>query len=226
MGITYESVGDAEIRVEASGDGVSLVANRDGLQSLLQLIEDMLASPSAHHVHLTPAMQLAPDSQPLVVSCNEGGALPEGFPADFDEMSLDARRIWRLEAQLLRLEKLTLKSNENEAISVVHRAWIWEENVHTMFETLSRWLDYAFDSSDWIAVTEGIKTTDVENDEWYSYPLIGSSRADVDVARDVGASPVHVRIALATDTTPQLHVKVDTLLELLNAGTLQDDRAS
>ena len=103
MGITYESVGDAEIIVGASDDGVSLVANRDGLRPLLHLIEDLLASPSADHIHLTPAMQLAHGSQPLVLPCREGGGMHEGFPAEFEEMSLDARRIWRLEAQLLRL---------------------------------------------------------------------------------------------------------------------------
>ena len=98
MGITYESVGNAEINVGASHDGVSLVANRDGLRSLLHVIEDLLASPSADHIHLTPTMQLAHDSQPLVLSCSEGGGMPEGFPPEFEEMSLDARRIWRLEA--------------------------------------------------------------------------------------------------------------------------------
>lgn len=29
------------------------------------------------------------------------------------------------------------------AESSVHRAWIWEGNVRTLFETLSRWLGYA-----------------------------------------------------------------------------------
>ena len=113
MGITYTSVGDAEINVGASEDGISLVANRDGLRSLLHLIEDLLASPRADHVHLTPGMQLAPDSQPLLFSCSERGGIPNDFPADFDEMSLDARRIWRLEAQLLRLEKLALNRDDN-----------------------------------------------------------------------------------------------------------------
>lgn len=80
MGITYESIGNAEITVEVSDDGVALVANRDGLRSLLHLVEDLLATSSADHIHLTPSMQLTPDSEPLVVACNEPGAVPEDFP--------------------------------------------------------------------------------------------------------------------------------------------------
>lgn len=223
MGIRYESVGQAKISVEASDDGVSLVANTDGLRSLLHLFEDLLATSSADHINLTPSMQLTAESHPLIVSCIEPGTAPEKFSAAFDHTSRDARRILRLEAQLLRTEKLLLADFHGTNADTGRHTWIWEENVRTLFETISRWIGYEFDDSDWTAIAEGLKTTDVENGDWYSYPLMGSSRVDVEVSRTVGSAPVDVQITLATPL-PALALQVDTLLELLNTTTIKDDR--
>jgi hypothetical protein len=223
MGITYESVGESEITIGASPDGVSLAANRDGLRSLVHLLENLLGAPSADHIHLTPSMQLAPDSESLVVSCTEPGAPHEGLPADWDQMSLDARRIWRLEAQLLRAESSSLPVPAPTP-TPAHHTWVWEENVRTLVESISRWVDYTFDDSDWTAIAEGLKTSDADEDRWYSYPVIGASRVDIDLARNAGAAPVNVRIILDPLAPPGLAAKVGVLLELLNVVRVQADR--
>ena len=186
MGISYESVGDAELRVGASEEGVALAANRDGLRSLLRLIENLLAAPSPDHIHLTPEMQLTADSQPLVVSSIEPAA--------------------------------------TAASSTISQRWMDETNVRTLFEALSSWLDYTFDEADWTAITQGLKATDVEQDVWYTYSLIAASRADIEVARDVGAALVHARVTLDAVAWSELHVKVETLLQLLHNYTIANTR--
>lgn len=67
MGIAYESVGRAEITIGSTENGVSIVANRDGLRSLARLFTD-LAETDADHIHLTPTMQLTEASEALVVA--------------------------------------------------------------------------------------------------------------------------------------------------------------
>lgn len=223
MGITYESIGESQITIGASPDGVSLAANRDGLRSLVHLLENLLGTPSADHIHLTPSMQLAPDSEPLVVACTEPGAPHEGFPDDWDQMSLDARRIWRLEAQLLRAERLVASHAATDA-DPAHHTWVWEENTRTLVESISRWIDYTFDDSDWAAIAEGLKTSDADEDSWYSYPVVGTSRVNIDLARNAGAASVNVKITLHPPSSPGLAAKVGVLLELLNDVRVQTDR--
>lgn len=72
--------------------------------------------------------------------------------------------------------------------------WIYEENLKPLLEVLSQLVSYNFDDSDWTAISTGLKGTDDEKNEWYSYSLIGRKTVEVEVAADNGSCVVHVRL--------------------------------
>jgi len=84
--VTYESLGFSSIELLSSEDGVSLVANADGLRSLALLFGKLARGAElTGHVHLTPSMQLTPSSASLVVARSEGGSMPNGDSAPLRE---------------------------------------------------------------------------------------------------------------------------------------------
>lgn len=84
--VTYESLGFSSIELLSSENGVSLVANADGLRSLARLFDRLARGAElAGHIHLTPSMQLSPGSAPLVVARSEGGSMPNGDSAPLSE---------------------------------------------------------------------------------------------------------------------------------------------
>lgn len=78
---------------------------------------------------------------------------------------------------------------------------------------LSSITGYAFDSLDADAVETGLVGTDVDEDAWFEYPLSGSPRLDVSLARNPGAFPVAVRVVGGRDEL--LRARIETLLAVL-----------
>ena len=72
--------------------------------------------------------------------------------------------------------------------------WIFEENVRPFLELCSDRLGYPLDDSDVVAIQHGLDATDVENDRWFSYPLVGEREATVTIAQDSGSSVVFIDI--------------------------------
>lgn len=72
--------------------------------------------------------------------------------------------------------------------------WIYEENILPWLETIANFVGYKFDEWDWNAVNFGIQNTNVEEEKWYEYQLIGNQIADVKIAIDVGASVMFVQL--------------------------------
>ncbi|MFE0572137.1 hypothetical protein ACFW21_08240 [Streptomyces albogriseolus] len=90
--------------------------------------------------------------------------------------------------------------------------WIMDRNLRAFLELLSRYIDYAFDDTDWDTVETGVRNTDDEkSDGWYSYPLAGTSaNLEVGLARSVGSEVMLVSVTGVE--TPELQLRTDTLL--------------
>ncbi|MFF2191349.1 hypothetical protein [Streptomyces sp. NPDC058157] len=91
--------------------------------------------------------------------------------------------------------------------------WIWERNLRSFLELLSHYVGYEFDATDWETVALAIEATD----GWYSYPLVGEHReVEIRLAREVGGD--EFRLAVNGALTPELEVRVDTLIAAFAAG--------
>ncbi|MEU6212796.1 hypothetical protein ABZ891_23215 [Streptomyces sp. NPDC047023] len=96
--------------------------------------------------------------------------------------------------------------------------WIWEHNLRSFLELLSHYVGYGFDATDWETVALAVEATDDERtDGWYSYLLVGEHRRlEVRLARAVGGDELMVAVKGAL--TPELEVRVDTLLAAFAVG--------
>jgi hypothetical protein len=74
------------------------------------------------------------------------------------------------------------------------QGWIFAKNLRAFMELLSFEVGYSFDESDVTAVRHGVAGTDIEQDLWFEYPLVGRVTAEVRIAADPGSSVVHVEI--------------------------------
>ncbi len=92
--------------------------------------------------------------------------------------------------------------------------WVWQENVLRLMRHLASITGYEFDSLDADAVETGLLQSDAEEDAWFDYPLCGSRRLDVFLARDPNAFPVAVRVA--GDLDELLTARIRTLLAVLS----------
>ncbi len=92
--------------------------------------------------------------------------------------------------------------------------WVWPSNVEPLLRWVSLFVGYSFDDSDWQALEAALPSTDAEAaDGWYDYPLMGTPPVQVYLARNVGASPVMVRVVGTMD--PVLEARIDTLVSVL-----------
>ena len=73
---------------------------------------------------------------------------------------------------------------------------------------------YTFDDLDEAAVATGLVDTDADLDRWFDYPLIGTRRLTVLLARHPDAAPVAVRIGGDLDAV--LAGRAETLLDVLS----------
>lgn len=80
--LTYDLIGWPSIEIVVTQkDGVTLVANADGLLTLARLFEQMAGrAQQGDHIHLHPGLNLSPASQPLTVARSDDGTLPNAGP--------------------------------------------------------------------------------------------------------------------------------------------------
>lgn len=93
--------------------------------------------------------------------------------------------------------------------------WVYEVNVRTAMEYLSRWVEYDFDDTDWQAIEFGLpETSSDEPEQWYDYPIVGSPILTVLLALAPGAEPVFV--VVRGDIDDVLQARIETLLSVLS----------
>lgn len=89
--------------------------------------------------------------------------------------------------------------------------WVWSGNVRPLIEMVSDTIGYAFDDSDWLAISDALPDTDDEEDDgWYVYPLMGGPPVELRLAQAVGGGEVSVQ--LIGSTNEELRGKVELLL--------------
>jgi hypothetical protein len=86
--------------------------------------------------------------------------------------------------------------------------WIYKDNLKPLLETLSCFVDYSFDESDWVAVSTGIINTNYEEDKWYKYQLIGKQAVEVTMAVDPGSSVIFVQLQGELDVKEKAEVAI------------------
>lgn len=106
----------------------------------------------------------------------------------------------------------------NFEILVAEETWVFPESVRPLLSALSFWIGYSFDDLDWVAVENGLVTTNVEADQRFRYPLIGPKvPLEVSMALDPGAQPIFVAVWSQTPLPEILRIQIDTTLTIFNS---------
>ena len=109
----------------------------------------------------------------------------------------------------------------NDARFEVVATWVRRQNLRPFVETLSRWVGYTFDDTDWLAIADGVDGTDADAQQWYTYLLDGVPRLDVSVALNVGDVPLSVRVLAEAGLPDVLRVQIEAAAEIFNAYDLE-----
>ena len=109
----------------------------------------------------------------------------------------------------------------NDERSEVVATWVPPQNLRPFIETLSRWVGYAFDDTDWLAMADGVEKTDTDARQWYTYRVDGVPRLDVAVALNVGDVPVSIRVLAEAGLPDVLRVQIEAAAEIFNAYDLK-----
>ncbi|MGI5138468.1 MULTISPECIES: hypothetical protein [unclassified Streptomyces] len=64
-----------------------------------------------------------------------------------------------------------------------------------------------FSDSDWQAIETALPTTDVEQSDWYDYPLLGRVPLTIFVAADPGSSVAFVRFVGVSDDRTKAQIE-------------------
>ena len=95
----------------------------------------------------------------------------------------------------------------SEPECVLDGSWIIDVNLRPLCASIAEFAGYEFSESDWQAVERALPATDVEQAEWYEYPIAGRLALTLLIAADPGASVVFVRVAGATDERTKAQVE-------------------
>jgi len=99
---------------------------------------------------------------------------------------------------------------------VIASSWVPTGNVRPLAATLSLWVAYDFDETDWSAISYGLEGTDADADRWFSYPIVGSPELTLVLARHLDADPVMVRVEAPPDVSDELRYKTEAALTIFN----------
>jgi len=76
----------------------------------------------------------------------------------------------------------------------MYAAWILEENIKPLLETVARIAGAQLDNWDWDATTVGLKNTDHERGQWFDYQFQGNHSVKIRLAREHGTSVLFVEL--------------------------------
>lgn len=97
--------------------------------------------------------------------------------------------------------------------------WIEADSLPAVLSYLSLLVGYEWCDDDLKAVLHGIKATNDEAGQWFTYPLVGERTIELRLARDAESSPVlHVRATVP----PEIEGEVQTTLSIANCFILID----
>lgn len=108
---------------------------------------------------------------------------------------------------------------EDEQSEVV-ATWVPPQNLRPFIETISRWVTYSFDDTDWLAIADATERTDADARQWYTYPIDGVPRLYIAVALNPGDVPVSVRVLASAGLPEVLRVRIKAAAEIFNSYVL------
>jgi hypothetical protein len=100
----------------------------------------------------------------------------------------------------------------SELERILDSSWIIDVNLRPLCESIAEFAGYEFSDLDWQAVETALPATDVEQAEWYEYPIVGRLSFSLLVAADPGASVVFVRVRGVNDERTE--VQIETALRI------------
>ena len=77
-----------------------------------------------------------------------------------------------------------------------------------MLEGLAHLVDYPFSESDWIALSEGVRESNEQENRWYEYFFDCETRLDLLLAREVGTSMCTLKVSVNADLAQGLNLLV------------------
>lgn len=89
--------------------------------------------------------------------------------------------------------------------------WIIDKNLKPCCEILAAYVSYDFDDGDWQAILIGVEKTNIEQNVWFDYPLIGNETVRFRIANDVGTTVVFVDIQTSEKLESQMNVAIDIM---------------
>ncbi|MEX0846284.1 MAG: hypothetical protein WD023_00760 [Ilumatobacteraceae bacterium] len=104
--------------------------------------------------------------------------------------------------------------------SEVVATWVRPQSLRPFVETISRWVGYGFDDTDWLALADGVEKSDADARQWFMYPIDGVPRLDVEVALNVGHVPVSVRVLAEAGLSDVLRVQIEAAAAIFNSYDL------
>lgn len=104
----------------------------------------------------------------------------------------------------------------DQANTLLDDTWVWPGNLRPFIETVSRWIGYDFDDSDWSALEYGLVSTDNDAGRWFTYPLVGDPILEMSVAQNDGGEPVSVRVDAPAGVQDDLHSRIRAAADIFN----------
>jgi hypothetical protein len=97
----------------------------------------------------------------------------------------------------------------------VATGWIWLSNLRPFCEYLAAEVEYDFDDSDWLAIDTALPETDDDQPRsaWYTYPLVGRDRVNLQIARSVNGDEVSVSVQGTVDS--RVRSRVELLFDIM-----------
>lgn len=101
--------------------------------------------------------------------------------------------------------------------------WVWEDEVDAAVEYVARWVGYAYDGSDWMAIETGLLTTDADREDgWFDYPICGRPQLTVWLAVEPEGDFVNLRVTGRMGRV--LRARIETLLALMSDPQVRQGR--
>jgi hypothetical protein len=86
--------------------------------------------------------------------------------------------------------------------------WVFQNNLRPFLTVLGWIAEYQVDEDDWLAVSCGLRSSDVEAVRWYEYGFLGRHSVRLWLAYDSGSSVIHARVEAPAALEPQVRLAV------------------